>query len=204
MYKLTDRSLYGARPPFVKIFAKEEKLDGMSEDELAKRIGMTLLDNSTDCNCMEFETETDCEDSGIGCIWRPLFESCHPPELIDGSAPICPTTEAPTSAPTVSMDGIFDETDSPTSSPVEPEPEKDPWYVSVFKSRESEKDRSNSFNEANGGSMQSPDDDEILGSEKASRARRAMLKKSKSFEAVDLQANERLSASPDNLHEEYL
>ncbi|KAL7460690.1 hypothetical protein ACHAXS_001135, partial [Conticribra weissflogii] len=148
MYKLTDRSLYGARPPFVKIFAKEEKLDGMSEDELAKRVGMTLLDNSTDCNCMEFETETDCEDSEIGCIWRPLFESCHPPELIDGSAPICPTTEAPTSAPTVSMDGIFDETESPTSSPVDPEPEKDPWYVNLFKTRESEGVKENEFSAA--------------------------------------------------------
>ena len=35
LYKMTDRSVYGARPPFAKIFAKEEKLDGMSEDELA-------------------------------------------------------------------------------------------------------------------------------------------------------------------------
>ena len=85
MYKMTDRSLYGARPPFAKVFAKEEKLDGMSEDELAKRVGMTLMDNSTDCNCGAFETEIECEDSGIGCIWHPLFESCHPPELIDGS-----------------------------------------------------------------------------------------------------------------------
>ena len=85
MYKMTDRSLYGARPPFAKVFAKEEKLDGMSEDELAKRVGITLMDNSTDCNCGAFETEIECEDSGIGCIWHPLFESCHPPELIDGS-----------------------------------------------------------------------------------------------------------------------
>ena len=45
MYKMTDRSLYGARPPFIKIFAKEEKLDGMSEDELVKRVGMTMLNN---------------------------------------------------------------------------------------------------------------------------------------------------------------
>ena len=74
LYKMTDRSLYGARPPFVKIFIKEEKLDGMSEDESAKRVGMTLLDNSTDCNCGAFETEIDCAESGIGCIWRPLFE----------------------------------------------------------------------------------------------------------------------------------
>ena len=66
MYKMTDRSLYGARPPFVKVFAKEEKLDGMSEEELAKRVGMTLLNNSTECNCGSFETETECEGSDIG------------------------------------------------------------------------------------------------------------------------------------------
>jgi hypothetical protein len=76
IYKMTDRSLYGARPAFIKIFSKEEKLDGMSEDELAKRVGMTLMDNSTDsdCNCMAYETESDCEEAGVGCIWRPLFE----------------------------------------------------------------------------------------------------------------------------------
>ena len=39
IYKMTDRSLYGARPAFIKIFAKEEKLDGLSEDELVKRVG---------------------------------------------------------------------------------------------------------------------------------------------------------------------
>ena len=101
MYKMTDRSLYGARPFFIKVFAKEEKLDGLSEDELVKRVGtcfvnymlllcciiipdhycdgvgMTLIDNSTDtdCNCMAYETEADCDDSGLGCVWRPLFET---------------------------------------------------------------------------------------------------------------------------------
>ena len=40
---MTDRSLYGARAPFVKVYRKEEKLDGMSEDELARRLGMTLM-----------------------------------------------------------------------------------------------------------------------------------------------------------------
>jgi len=136
MYKMTDRSLYGARPPFVKVFAKEEKLDGMSEDELAKRVGMTLLDNSTDCNCGALETEVECADSGIGCIWRPLFESCHPPELIDGGEPICATTEAPTMAPTLPLP--FDDSESPTSSPTVQDTlaVDDPWYSSVFKSRE--------------------------------------------------------------------
>jgi len=143
MYKLTDRSLYGARPPFIKIFAKEEKLDGMSEDELAKRLGMTLMDNTTDCNCGAFETEIDCEESVVGCIWRPLFESCHPPELIDGSEPICSSTDAPTMAPTVSLPES--DTDSPTAtadvgdeSEEDSTSEADPWYVSMFKSREHE------------------------------------------------------------------
>lgn len=75
MYKMTDRSLYGARAPFVKVYKKEEKFDGfvhcshgsvrcillhcltltrlfvsyisMSEDELARRLGMTLMSNTT-------------------------------------------------------------------------------------------------------------------------------------------------------------
>jgi hypothetical protein len=80
MYKMTDRSLYGARAPFVKVYRKEEKLDGMSEDELARRLGMTLLSNTTECSCDRFETETECLESGLGCQWRALFESCHPPE----------------------------------------------------------------------------------------------------------------------------
>jgi len=140
LYKMTDRSLYGARPPFAKIFAKEEKLDGMSEDELAKRVGLTLLDNSTDCNCGVHETELECAESGIGCIWRPLFESCHPPELIDGGEPICTTTIAPTMAPTLPLpegDTEIPTADSVVSSEEEDEGvESDPWYTSMFKSRE--------------------------------------------------------------------
>ena len=167
MYKLTDRSLYGARPPFVKLFAKEEKLDGMSEDELAKRVGMTLLDNSTDCNCKAFETEVDCIESGIGCSWRPLFESCHPPEMIDGGEPICSsTTEAPTMSPTVSLQ--FDDTESPTSgfasssvtSSVGLTDESDPWYVSMFKSREHETSTSES-NSTEDSKLMADDDDAI-------------------------------------------
>lgn len=80
MYKMVDRSLYGARAPFVKVYRKEERLDGMSEEELARRLGMTLLSNTTECSCDRFETETECLESGLGCQWRELFESCHPPE----------------------------------------------------------------------------------------------------------------------------
>ena len=152
MYKMTDRSLYGARPPFVKIFAKEEKLDGMSEDELVKRVGMTMMDNSTDCNCGAFETQVDCEESIVGCIWRPLFESCHPPELIDSDEPVCATTQAPTMAPTVVLPDF--DTESPTLeadmiSLSEEDPtleERDPWYTSMFKSREHEGATSESNN----------------------------------------------------------
>ncbi|KAL7535270.1 hypothetical protein ACHAXR_010651 [Thalassiosira sp. AJA248-18] len=163
MYKMTDRSLYGARPPFVKVFAKEEKLDGMSEDELAKRVGITLLDNSTDCNCGAFETEVDCEESIIGCQWRPLFESCHPPELIDGSEPVCSTSEAPTMAPTVSLP--YDDTDSPTTAPSMMNKTitdgNDPWYSSKFKSREHEASttETNSIDEAD---LMADDDDALL------------------------------------------
>lgn len=124
MYKMTDRSLYGARAPFVKVFSKEEKLDGMSEDELARRLGMTLLSNTTECSCDVFETEEECTGSGIGCQWRPLFESCHPPELIDDSPPICDTTEPPTMAPSISIERLLRATDAPT---VESEGDAKEW-----------------------------------------------------------------------------
>lgn len=114
MYKMTDRSLYGARAPFVKVYRKEEKLDGMSEDELARRLGMTLLSNTTECTCDRFETEEECLGSGLGCQWRPLFESCHPPEMIDDGMPICETTDAPTLSPTISIERMLRETDAPT------------------------------------------------------------------------------------------
>ncbi|KAL7536273.1 hypothetical protein ACHAXR_010253 [Thalassiosira sp. AJA248-18] len=114
MYKMTDRSLYGARAPFVKVYRKEEKLDGMSEDELARRLGMTLLGNTTECSCDRFETEEECLASGLGCQWRPLFESCHPPEMIDDGIPICSSTDPPTMSPTVGIDRMLQETESPT------------------------------------------------------------------------------------------
>lgn len=140
MYKFTDRSLYGARDAFIKIFAKEEKLDGMSEEELAKRTSLLGGDNATeaDCNCAANENEADCINSGMGCQWRPLFESCHPPELIDGDPPICPQTDAPTMAPTVKMDGRMEETEAPTVAPTHAPQEPDPWYASLFKAREHE------------------------------------------------------------------
>jgi len=195
MYKMTDRSLYGARPPFVKVFAKEEKLDGMSEDELAKRVGMTLLDNSTDCNCAAFESESDCEGSGLGCVWRDLFESCHPPEMIDGGEPICVTTEAPTMSPTVSLEGAFDATESPTTSAESTSEEEeeiltdeeDPWFVSMFKSREHESATNNSTVE-DSTLMDFEDDDAIM--EPVGRA--LGLESLDSFYEMNLSANERL------------
>ena len=183
MYKMTDRSLYGARPPFVKIFAKEEKLDGMSEDELVKRVGMTMMDNSTDtdCNCGAFETQEKCEESHVGCIWRPLFESCHPPELIDGDEPICSSTQAPTMAPTVSIPAD-DSTDSPTSkadkisseSEEDSPSELDPWYTIMFKSREHEgaTSESNSTYEYDSTLTEDDDDNAIL--EPATQAARKL------------------------------
>jgi len=182
MYKMTDRALYGARPPFIKVFAKEEKLDGMSEDELVKRVGMTMLNNSTDddCNCGAIETEAECEGSPVGCIWRPLFESCRPPELLDGSEPICSTTEAPTMAPTVSLPPD-DSTESPTAESDKMEdndskeeeaeeesvPEPDPWYTSMFKSREHEKATSESNS-----TLDESEDDDFVSLEDPSQTRK--------------------------------
>ncbi|KAL7534846.1 hypothetical protein ACHAWF_004971, partial [Thalassiosira exigua] len=195
MYKMTDRSLYGARPPFVKIFAKEEKFDGMSEDELAKRIGMTLIDNTTDCNCGAFETEIDCAESGIGCIWRPLFESCHPPELIDGGSPICPQTEAPTMAPTVTLP--FEDTESPTAAAVAPDeepssPEADPWYTSMFKSREHESLTTESNSTEDLSLM--ADDDEFLEEDEPTNRKLETSSIDPLYE-TDLDADQRLDAS---------
>jgi hypothetical protein len=135
MYKFTDRSLYGARDPFIKVFAKEEKLDGMTEEELEMRQLRNLT--NADCNCKAFETQDVCESSGLGCIWRPLFDSCRPPEMIDGGVPICPSTQAPTMAPTIH--DPMDETASPTAESVRSK-RSGPWYSSVFKTKEHERD----------------------------------------------------------------
>lgn len=139
MYKMVDRSLYGARAPFIKVFAKEEKLDGMSEEELAQRVGMGM-ENVTDCSCSAFETEEECEGSPLGCIWRPLFDSCHPPEMIDGGTPICPQTTAPTFSPTEAFDGPLWDTEAPTAyiEPTMAPAISNPWYASLFKASEHE------------------------------------------------------------------
>jgi len=129
MYKLVDRSLYGARAPFLKVFAKEEKLDGMTEEELAMKMGLGT-DNVTDCNCFAFETQTTCDSSPLGCLWRPLFESCHPPEMIDDGTPICPESSAPTFSPTDS----FVPTITPTIAPSKSlHVHHDPWFANFFR-----------------------------------------------------------------------
>ena len=150
MYKMADRSLYGARAPFVKVYRKEEKLDGMSEDELVRRLGMTLMSNQTDCSCDRFETEEECLGSGLGCQFRPLFESCHPPEMIDDGVPICSTTEPPTMSPTISIDRQLAETKGPTTEAKvtedsdndaeasESSKEDSSWITLMFKTREHE------------------------------------------------------------------
>ena len=93
-------------------------MDGMSEEELARMSGdsgMMGMDNNTDCNCFAFETQDACDGSPLGCIWRPLFESCHPPEMMEGASPICPETTAPTFSPTEALD--LPDTEEPTATP---------------------------------------------------------------------------------------
>jgi len=192
-YKMTDRSLYGARPPFNKIFAKEEKLDGMTEDELAKRVGLTLFDNTTDCNCGALETELECAESGIGCMWRPLFESCHPPELIDGSEPICSSTEAPTMAPTLPLPES--DTESPTadsviSSEEDEVVESDPWYTSMFKSREH--DVATTESNITDESSLEEDDDSIQLSDGGGTSRKLAASSEDPLYESDLNADQRL------------
>ena len=96
-----------------------------------------MLFRSSDCNCKAFETEDECDNSGLGCIWRPLFDSCRPPELVDGGVPICAASEAPTMAPTTH--DPLDDTPAPTDAPTTP-PHSDPWYASLFKTREHDRD----------------------------------------------------------------
>jgi len=136
-YKFTDRSLYGARAPFIKIFAKEEQMDSLTPDELAKRVGVSGFDNSTNCDCSTLESRGDCEGSSLGCAWRPLFESCHPPMMIDNGVPICPSTDSPTMAPTAEID-YGEDTMEPTIMPTR-KPIADPWFSSLFKTREHER-----------------------------------------------------------------
>ena len=60
--------------------------------------------------------------------------------MIDDGTPICPSTEAPTMAPTVSLEGLdtMVPTISPTKAPTEALEETDPWFADHFKARESE------------------------------------------------------------------
>ena len=60
--------------------------------------------------------------------------------MIDDGTPICPQTDAPTFAPTVSLEGVdtMTPTTSPTKAPTEPLRRLDPWYASMFKTREHE------------------------------------------------------------------
>ncbi|KAL7550487.1 hypothetical protein ACHAWF_013708, partial [Thalassiosira exigua] len=90
IYSLSDRSIMGLRLPFVSIVTKDETPNGMSAEELAKRVdvyippldlgpmfaGKTYFTNQLS-NCRLFETEKDCVGSGLGCTWRPLFDSCY-------------------------------------------------------------------------------------------------------------------------------
>ena len=90
-------------------------------------------DNVTDCSCFVFETAAECSNSPLGCTWRPLFESCHPPEMIDDGTPICPTTTAPTFSPTES----FVPTEKPSQKPGVTTV-KDPWLSHFFRVKEHE------------------------------------------------------------------
>lgn len=135
-YKFTDRSLYGARNNFVKVYTQEEKLDALTPKDLAKMVGTGLFDNITECDCSTFFDQQSCTNSGLGCVWRPRFDTCHPQEMGDGGVPICPHSEAPTAAPSVDISGRLGETVSPTPVVTLASVAEDPWYASLFKTRE--------------------------------------------------------------------
>jgi len=83
MYKFTDRSLYGARPAFIKVLTDEEKLDAMSPDELTKHIGILTskddVESNRTCNC-NFYNRNECDHHNDFCTWRNFFNKCRPLE----------------------------------------------------------------------------------------------------------------------------
>ena len=101
--------------------------------------------------------------------------SCHPPELIDGSEPICASTEAPTMSPTVEFITDAPSTSSPTSK------KDSPWYVDLFKSREHETATSSPTDSL------SVDDDEL---DDSTSRRNLGVESSDSLYQTDLDADE--------------
>ncbi len=137
IYKFTDRSLYGARDNFVKVFSLEEIIDGMTEDQYAEAVAEGRLLNETNCNCAQFESEAACISAQFECIWRPLFDTCHPPGILDDTEPACLVTESPTFAPTPDL-GFANLLNTPAPTPAVTTAPVDPWYANLFKTREHE------------------------------------------------------------------
>jgi len=73
MYKLADRSLYGARPAFVKLTD-----EGGERTNPIDAVAATAQ-TARDCSCADLDDETACDEAGVacGCAWRPRFDSCY-------------------------------------------------------------------------------------------------------------------------------
>merc|ERR1711862_158177 len=112
------------------------------------------IKTGTDCNCFAYQSEEDCNNSGYGCQWRPLFDSCHPPELLDDATPICPESEAPT----LPLDGSDKDSIEPTSSPTKlPTAEEESWFDKLFYTRESQSSNNNLISTDTGSTL-APDE----------------------------------------------
>ena len=116
MYKFTDRSLYGSRPAFFKVFSIEEKLDAMSSQEQKKHItsigGYRRVQYNETCYCNIYD-EAECILQSDWCDWRKFFEKCRPKAQFEGVGTNCTTdpwtgeyyevnvtTQVPTPVPT--------------------------------------------------------------------------------------------------------
>jgi hypothetical protein len=78
--------------------------------------GMMGMDNQADCVYFTLESEATCDESTMGCIWRPFLNLIT--RMVDEGAPIC--AESSSSVPTLSLIqsgySMLD-TEAPTSAP---------------------------------------------------------------------------------------
>ena len=134
------------------------------------------------------------------------IQSCHPPELVDGGEPICATTEAPTMAPTLPLP--LDDTEAPTSSPSTQGTlaEDDPWYSSLFKSREHEGSTTEADNSTVAEDTLATDDDDAILEPVSSPGRKLESDTLDSLYETDLSAAQRKlqAESLDSLYEKEL
>ena len=79
MYALSDRAIYGSRPPFLPLKDADSAATVPSKAETPSirrhlQLAQDALHNQTDCTILS--TATDCVSSTTPCLWQPNFASC--------------------------------------------------------------------------------------------------------------------------------